>query len=276
MGFSKPDVSDDSTVRDISPSVSDQDYMSDGDSGSISSKRFVNNVPRPRDVSGQSAAPKRELKGRAKANNLELQKYYRTELLTAEEEYSLGMQVQLLIKCEQVHEGLAVEMMRLPTIGEWAQACGYVQEDKDYFYHEGLEQIRPAGADCMFDEVDPNMFVGNGLAQDAGPGRGRGRVKKPPPTKLKDFFDKKREGRKKDPVNRGSIVDFVNMMLDGREAKQRMVQSNMRLVISIARKYSNVGVGLQDLVQEGSLGLSRAAEKFDPSKGFKFSTYASW
>ena len=46
-----------------------------------------------------------------------------------------------------------------------------------------------------------------------------------------------------------------------------MVQSNMRLVVSIARKYANVGVNLQDLVQEGSLGLTRAAEKFEPQKG---------
>ena len=242
----------------------------------LTSKRVAKNLPLPRDQPSESTAPKRELKGRAKANNLELQKYYRTELLTADEEYSLGMQVQLLIKCEQVHEGLAIELMRLPSIEEWARACGYVREDKNYFYQEGLEQIRPAGAEAMFDEVDPNMFLGNGLAQDAGPGRGRGRVRKPPPTRLKDFHDKKREGRKKEPLNRGTTLDFVDMMMEGREAKQRMVQSNMRLVISIARKYSNVGVGLQDLVQEGSLGLSRAAEKFDPSKGFKFSTYASW
>jgi RNA polymerase primary sigma factor len=74
----------------------------------------------------------------------------------------------------------------------------------------------------------------------------------------------------------GTVTDFVETMLTGREAKQRMVQSNMRLVVSIARKYSNVGVNLQDLVQEGSLGLSRAAEKFEPQKGFKFLTYASW
>jgi DNA-directed RNA polymerase sigma subunit (sigma70/sigma32) len=133
----------------------------------------------------------------------------------------------------------------------------------------------------MFDVVDPNMFVGNGLAHTAGPGRGRGRAKKPPPTKLKDFYDKKdseakTQSKSTSPVNRGTVSDFVEMMVDSKEAKQTMVQSNMRLVVSIARKYSNVGVNLQDLVQEGSLGLSRAAEKFDPSKGFKFSTYASW
>merc|ERR1712232_543129 len=55
-----------------------------------------------------------------------------------------------------------------------------------------------------------------------------------------------------------------------------MVQCNMRLVVSIARRFHGVGVNIQDLVQEGSLGLARAAEKFDPKRGFKFSTYASW
>ena len=151
----------------------------------------------------------------------------------------------------------------------------YTDECKSFRATESMEQIRPSGCDSMFEEVDPNMFVGNGLAMDAGPGRGRGRAKKAPPTKLKDFFDRK-DGQKGKPLNRGTALDFVDMMFEGREAKQRMVQSNMRLVVSIARKYSNVGVGLQDLVQEGSIGLSRAAEKFDPSKGFKFSTYASW
>jgi len=66
------------------------------------------------------------------------------------------------------------------------------------------------------------------------------------------------------------------MIFTAKASKQRMVECNMRLVVSIARKYAKVGVNIQDLVQEGSLGLSRAAGKFDPSRGFKFSTYASW
>ncbi|MDH5433437.1 MAG: RNA polymerase sigma factor RpoS [Gammaproteobacteria bacterium] len=72
-------------------------------------------------------------------------------------------------------------------------------------------------------------------------------------------------------------VYFARKALKGCEAsRKRMIESNLRLVVKIARRYNNRGLALLDLVEEGNLGLIRAVEKFDPERGFRFSTYATW
>ena len=72
-------------------------------------------------------------------------------------------------------------------------------------------------------------------------------------------------------------VHFARRALKGCEAsRKRMIVSNLRLVVKIPRRYNNRGLALLDLIEEGNLGLIRAVEKFDPERGFRFSTYATW
>jgi len=85
--------------------------------------------------------------------------------------------------------------------------------------------------------------------------------------------DKLKDGTRRSPEDLETLADIIDR---GNMARRRLVESNLRLVVSVARRYMNRGIPLGDLIQEGNIGLMRAVEKFDYRRGFKFSTYATW
>ena len=85
-----------------------------------------------------------------------------------------------------------------------------------------------------------------------------------------------RRGAQAGGLDPKTIDELVLKRQRGRNAEQRLAQANLRLVVSVAKRYVGRGMSFLDLIQEGNIGLLRAVDKFDPTLGYKFSTYATW
>jgi RNA polymerase primary sigma factor len=166
-----------------------------------------------------------------------LQEIGRIRLLRAEEEIELARKIADLLKLERIREEF-----RIYTDAELG---------KQVFLFERIEKIISEKSEKEPKLSDIKAYLGK--------------------TELIAPLVEEWQAKSKEYLSA-----FKRRLYHGRRAKEKMVQSNLRLVVSIAKKYMNRGLSFQDLIQEGSLGLIRAAEKFDHEKGYKFSTYATW
>ncbi len=173
-----------------------------------------------------------------------LQEIGRIRLLRAEEEIELARKIADLLQLERIREALWEELDQEPSDDQWG---------KRIFQWENIEQMLRAQS---AKEKEPKWSEVTAMLQKA------------------DIVSDLETSWKQD--SKAYLPKFKRRLYLGRKAKDKMVHSNLRLVVSIAKKYMNRGLSFQDLIQEGSLGLIRAAEKFDHEKGYKFSTYATW
>ncbi|BEV35348.1 RpoD/SigA family RNA polymerase sigma factor [Synechococcus sp. M16CYN] len=171
---------------------------------------------------------------------LYLQDISRVDLLTSEEEVTLARLVQLretLLKQQQALADID------PVIGELHRLEELQHREANHHSHWPTKQEWARAADLSLQELKSRVDSGyTSWAKRAS-------------------LD---------------VKELKIGLRNGRRAKNHMIQANLRLVVAVAKKYQQRGIEFLDLVQEGTLGLERAVEKFDPTRGFRFSTYAYW
>ena len=172
-----------------------------------------------------------------------LQEIGRIRLLRAEEEIELARKIADLLRLERIRETLLQELNKEPSDSEWGKRVWIIEKVRDSLIEKLDREPKESEVNKEFEKRLRNLDSTHDLEWSSKP----------------NYF-----------------WDFRRRLYHVRRAKDKMVQSNLRLVVSIAKKYMNRGLSFQDLIQEGSLGLIRAAEKFDHEKGYKFSTYATW
>ena len=156
-----------------------------------------------------------------------------------------------------------------------AELSGLVREPELHAAVEALE-LDPLEADALVCELERRgIEVVRGLRLKEEPPRPAYRTADAVTTDALDLF--LRETGRHPLLNAAEEVALAKRIECGdAEAKRRMIESNLRLVVSIAKRYRNQGLPFLDLIQDGTLGLIRAVEKFDWRRGYKFSTYATW
>jgi RNA polymerase primary sigma factor len=192
---------------------------------------------------------------------LYLQEIGRTRLLRADEEIELARQISDLLALERIREHMGECLGRDPKHSEWAEVVRLQELGLENKVNSLLAAIAQVAQATPQNRLSLVVFVATSFLDSL-----LAETKETSLTLTKSWEDHIKSYTSK----------FRRRLHIGRRAKDKMVQSNLRLVVSIAKKYMNRGLSFQDLIQEGSLGLIRAAEKFDHEKGYKFSTYATW
>ena len=171
---------------------------------------------------------------------LYLQDIGRVDLLTSEEEVTLSRQVQQRERLLVQERDLSTRIAAIRVLLDLEELQ---QREANHISHWPTRQEWARAAEMTLNELNRVLNEGYTLwAEESGLG----------------------------------AKELQRRLREGRRARDRMIQANLRLVVAVAKKYQQRGMELLDLVQEGTLGLERAVEKFDPTRGFRFSTYAYW